>query len=120
VEHADRFADQLQGEVINEPLAPVGYVLSGEIDLYVADALERRLREIAREHGEILDIDLADVEYCDSTGLRLFIKLTNEFAAHGGRLRLLRPSPSVVRLVRLTDTGSILDIPTTAGGATYP
>ena len=35
----------------------LGYVLSGEIDLYVADALERRLREIAREHGEILDVD---------------------------------------------------------------
>ena len=82
----------------------------------MADALEQRLREIAREHGEILDVDLADVEYCDSTGLRLFIKLTNEFAAHGGRLRLLRPSASVLRLVRLTDTGAILGIPTTGGG----
>ena len=48
----------------------------------------------------------------------LFIKLSNEFAAHGGWLRLLRPSPSVVRLVRLTDTGSILGIPTTAAEET--
>jgi anti-sigma B factor antagonist len=115
VADVDRFEGQLRGEVMEDPGAPVGYMLAGEIDAYVADALERRLREIAREHGEILDVDLADVEYCDSTGLRMFIKLSNEFAAHGGRLRLLRPSASVVRLVRLTDTGSILGIAATAG-----
>ena len=118
MEHADRFEGQLRGEVTEDPHAPVGYTLAGEIDAYVAEALERRLREIARDHGEILDVDLADVAYCDSTGLRLFIKLSNEFAAHGGRLRLLRPSPSVVRLVRLTDTGAILGIPTTAADET--
>jgi anti-anti-sigma factor len=118
MEHVDRFEGQLRGEVVVDPHAPVTYVLSGEIDAYVAEALERRLREIARERGEILDVDLADVEFCDSTGLRMFIKLCNEFAAGGGRLRFLRPSPSVVRLVRLTDTGSILGIPTTTGDET--
>jgi anti-anti-sigma factor len=111
VEHPDRFDDQLRGEVIAGADGPVRYALDGEIDTYVADALEDRLRQVAAEHGEIIDLELAEVAYCDSSGLRLFIKLSNELAARGGRLRFVRPSPAVMRLVELTNTASILGLP---------
>ena len=95
----------------------VVYALAGEIDTYVADALGRRLRELADEHAEVLELDLADVAYCDSSGLRILITLSNELGTRGGRLRLLRPSPAVLRLVRLTDTAAILGLrPGTGGG----
>ena len=111
VEHPDRFDGQLSGDVVAGAAGPVVYALAGEIDMYVADALERRLREVAAEHGEIIEVDLAEVAYCDSSGLRVFIKLSNELAARGGRLRFVRPSPAVMRLVELTNTASILGLP---------
>ena len=111
VEHPDRFDGQLSGDVVAGAAGPVVYALAGEIDTYVADALERRLREVAAEHGEIIEVDLAEVTYCDSSGLRVFIKLSNELAARGGRLRFVRPSRAVMRLVELTNTASILGFP---------
>ena len=111
VEHPDRFDGQLSGDVVAGAAGPVVYALAGEIDTYVADALERRLREVAAEHGEIIEVNLAEVAYCDSSGLRVFIKLSNELAARGGRLRFVRPSRAVMRLVELTNTASILGFP---------
>ena len=110
VEDPDRFDGQLRGAVVDGAGGPVVYALTGEIDAYVADALEDRLRRVAAEHGEVIDLDLAEVAYCDSSGLRVFIKLSNELAARGGRLRFVRPSPAVLRLVDLTNTGSILGL----------
>ena len=89
VEDPDRFDGQLRGEVIAGAGGPVRYALD----------------------GEIIELDLAEVTYCDSSGLRVFIKLSNELAARGGRLRLVRPSPAVLRLVDLTNTASILGLP---------
>ena len=111
VEHPDRFEGQLRGVVAAGAAPPVVYALAGEIDMYVADALELRLRHLAAEHGEIIEVDLAEVTFCDSSGLRVFIKLSNELAARGGRLRLARPSQPFLRLVELTDTASILGFP---------
>jgi anti-sigma B factor antagonist len=110
VENPDRFEGQLRGAVSDGAGGPVVYALTGEIDTYVADALEDRLRQIAAEHGEIIELDLAEVAYCDSSGLRVFIKLSNELAARGGRLRFVRPSPAVLRLLDLTNTASILGL----------
>jgi anti-anti-sigma factor len=110
VEAPDRFDGQLRGAVVDGADGPVVYALAGEIDAYVADALEDRLRQVAAEHGEIIELDLAEIAYCDSSGLRVFIKLSNELAARGGRLRLVRPSPAVLRLVDLTNTGAILGL----------
>ena len=111
VENPDRFEGQLLGVVAADGARPVVYALAGEIDMYVADALERRLRDIAAEHGEIIEVDLAEVTFCDSSGLRVFIKLCNELAARGGRLRFARPSQPFLRLVELTNTASILGVP---------
>ena len=114
--NADRFNGQLRGEVMisDADSGRLAYALIGEIDIYVVDALEQRLQEIAREHADILDLDLADVTYCDSSGLSVFIRLSNDLGARGGRLGILRPSPAVLRLVHLTDTAAILGLESAA------
>ncbi len=93
--NADRFNGQLRGEVMISDAEGdrLVYALIGEIDIYVVNTLEQRLQEIAREHADILDLDLADVTYCDSSGLSVFIRLSNDLGARGGRLGILRPRP---------------------------
>jgi anti-anti-sigma factor len=109
-EPPDRFDDRLPGDLGGGDDGPVVYALTGEIDMYVADRLEQRLRQVAAARGEIIDLDLAEVAYCDSSGLRVLIQLSNELAARGGRSRLVRPSAAVLRLVKLTNTASVLGL----------
>jgi anti-anti-sigma factor len=67
------------------------------------------VREIA-DGAAPLDLDLAEVAFMDSTGLRSLFHLHDIATAHGGRLRLLRPSPRVMRLLEMTNTADQFEI----------
>src|SRR4051794_25415833 len=49
-----------------------------------------------------VDLDLAHLTFCDSSGLTALIQARNEAARAGTRLRLLAVSPSVTALLELT------------------
>jgi anti-anti-sigma factor len=76
--------------------------LSGELDLRSAPAFTRQLAAIQRETtGEVL-LDLRNLEFMDSTGLRLIIQAHFAAQASGPRLHLRLGSPQVRRLFELT------------------
>jgi len=74
----------------------------GELDLATVPILERAAAEALGEHPEELVIDLSQLAFIDSTGLRLLITLHDESAEQGWALRLLRPAESPRSLFRLT------------------
>ncbi len=51
----------------------VELLLAGELDLGAAPQLEQRLREIERSRPSRLVIDLSELTFMDSTGLRLLL-----------------------------------------------
>jgi anti-anti-sigma factor len=69
----------------------------GEIDLATADFVREA---IAREHapGETLVIDLRNVGFMDTSGLRLVLELTERAGSEGFALRVVR-GPSTVQRV---------------------
>jgi anti-sigma B factor antagonist len=70
---------------------------TGELDIGTAHRLERALLE-GREPGDRVVLDLADLEFIDSTGLRVIVHAVN--AAERGRWELrLRHGPRAVRRV---------------------
>jgi anti-sigma B factor antagonist len=79
------------------------YALSGDIDLVTSEHLLARVRQIT-DGATPLDLDLAGVGFMDSTGLRSLFHLHDIATAHGGRLRLLRPSERILRLLEVTGT----------------
>jgi anti-sigma B factor antagonist len=76
--------------------------LTGEVDVDTAPGLDQRLRELAAAGHPNLLIDLSEVEFMDSTGLRSIVRAQYSADSDGRRLTLRRGCPQVQRLFELT------------------
>jgi anti-anti-sigma factor len=84
-------------EVFDDP-DTVRLVLSGELDLAVAEMVGDRLRQL-RKAGCDVRLDLAKLEFIDSSGLRELIGALAESRADGWRLDI---DPQLSAAVRRT------------------
>jgi anti-sigma B factor antagonist len=74
--------------------------VAGEVDLAVAGELIRAgCEQVALAPSETLYLDLSGVTFMDSTALSALITIRNAASAP---VVLVRPSPSVLRLLQLT------------------
>ncbi len=83
--------------------------LEGELDLASADMLEREVRKLRLDGRDCVVVDLRNVEFMDSTGLRVLLSLRNAAKRAGQRLILVRGPRQVQRLFELTATGPLFD-----------
>ncbi len=83
--------------------------LTGDVDISVREELRLRLDAAATQSNEV-DIDLAAVDYADSTALSIFISLRNKLRARGGRVRLLSPRPAVLKILRYAGLDQAFEI----------
>jgi anti-sigma B factor antagonist len=72
--------------------------LRGEVDLSNVDRLQQRI-ERAVEGAEAVVIDLTEVDYIDSQGLRLLKRVEKKLADSGSALEIVAPPASVARSV---------------------
>jgi anti-anti-sigma factor len=78
-------------------------VITGEIDFANALSLQSQISAACVEHGmRSLVLDLAGVEFMDSSGLRTILHLRRELAGARGGLVLLSPTPQVRGILTLT------------------
>jgi anti-anti-sigma factor len=73
-------------------------IVRGELDLATVGTLCAKIARL-REDGAraVAVIDLGDLSFCDSTGLRGLIGEARETEISGGRVRLVAPRRSIVR-----------------------
>lgn len=83
-------------------------VAIGDIDLASADYLRGELLR-AIEHGTTV-LDLAGVEFCDSSGLRVLMEVDRKARANGVSFLLAAPTASVQRLLSLTKAHEFLAV----------
>ena len=89
--------------------------LRGELDLATAPLLHKHidaLRAGNGQHRALVLLDLAEVTFCDSSGLRALLEILDRCHRVGTNLRLTNVPPSVHRLFQLTGTTSVLNIDT--------
>jgi anti-sigma B factor antagonist len=82
--------------------------LVGELDLSGAQQLEACLDEVERESPTRLIIDLGDLAFIDSTGLRLLLQADARARERGCELLLRRGQPSVQRVFEVTGALDVL------------
>jgi anti-sigma B factor antagonist len=70
----------------------------GQIDVHTAPGLRRELVALTDEGATSIVVDGRDLEFIDSSGLRVIVEASSRFQARGGRLLLRNLRPSV-RLV---------------------
>lgn len=82
--------------------------LAGELDLATAPELNAAIDRLAAEgHRELL-LDLAELTFCDSTGIAAFVRGDNLAAAAGGWLRLTGATGRVARVLQVTGLAEVL------------
>jgi anti-anti-sigma factor len=93
----------------------VHVVLIGELDISTAQRLEDDLRRVEAERPELIALDLQQLSFMDSTGLRLLITADSRARDEGRRLVIVQGNEMVQRVMRLTRLDERLTIVPDAG-----
>lgn len=101
---------KVEFEVPGEEVAPGVIVLAPaeELDLASVPQLEAAVSETLRSGTVHLVLDLGRLTFVDSSGLRLFLALSQRAKAEDWQLTLTRPSAPVRTLFEITGAGPSL------------
>jgi anti-sigma B factor antagonist len=84
---------------------------SGELDMATTPVLDRAVGEVlARDDVAALVVDLTEVRFMDSSGIRALLQARNAVAERGGQFSLTRPSEQVAVVLRAAALDHIFDI----------
>ena len=84
-------------------------VLSGELDIASADAVQAMLeRGEATTALQNIVVDLRELRFIDSTGLRLLIEAARRAETAAYRLRIVRPAAAVFRVFEIAGVDTLL------------
>jgi stage II sporulation protein AA (anti-sigma F factor antagonist) len=95
---------------IEERGGAVHALLRGELDISTAPRLDEALARTEAEGPRLLVIDLSELTFMDSTGLRLLIGADSRAREEGRRLVLIQGNEMVQRVLRLTRLDERLEI----------
>ena len=110
--HARRPMDDHAQLLIETTITAVGPVLlvTGEIDAFTATAFESALMALDVALGQRVVVDLAEVTFIDSAGLRRLLTMQRHFSKAAIEFVLRRPSAIVRRLLEITMLDAALTI----------
>ena len=86
--------------------ATVVMAVTGDIDIHTAPQLSERLEALRAEGRAAVVVDLAGVNFLDSSALGVLIAAHRELTEAGGGLRLAAPRPQVRKvfaIIRLAE-----------------
>lgn len=84
-------------------------VLAGELDLVGVPVLEEHLARVEQNGVTGIMLDLHQVTFVDSSGLKAFLQASERAKTNGHRIVLVGASPVCQRLFTLTRTEFLLD-----------
>jgi anti-sigma B factor antagonist len=85
-------------------------VAAGELDLATAEELEAGLKELEARAPAVVVLDLRELEFMDSTGLRAVIAADARARDRGARLVVVRAPGEVDRVFKLTRMDQHLEL----------
>lgn len=80
--------------------------LDGELDLATIDYLDDALDLAALDDPEVVLVDLRELTFMDSTGLKSLLEADKRCRARGGRLVLVRGGQRTQRILEIAGVGS--------------
>ncbi|HEX5913790.1 MAG TPA: STAS domain-containing protein [Rubrobacter sp.] len=83
--------------------------LSGELDVAAAPSLRENLARVEASGATTIMLDLREVTFIDSSGLKEFLEARSRAKDNGHRLLMSGASPAAQRLFELTETRFLLD-----------
>lgn len=83
--------------------------LSGELDMATAPILRENLARVEDSGAVSIMLDLSEVTFIDSSGLKEFLEARSRAQDNGHRLLMSGASPAAQRLFELTGTRFLLE-----------
>ena len=98
-------------EIIKEE-TPKGakFTLKGRVDSLNADLLQLRLEETLKEGQTNIILNMFQVEYICSNGIRVILKTYKEAMEAGGSVKIEQPSEAVSKVLSLTSLDGMLTL----------
>lgn len=84
--------------------------LSGRLDTITSPQLEEEISNISLDEIEIIILDIKELEYISSAGLRLILKIHKKMSAKGGVLKLINVNEMISEVFYMTGMSDFLDI----------
>ncbi len=100
-----------------EEAGRVVVVAIGEVDVYTAPRLDAELSRLTADGRTDLVVDLARVDFLDSTGLSVLVKALKRVREADGRLDLVVTSDRVAKVFRITGLDQLIPLHPTLADA---
>ena len=84
--------------------------LDGKLDIAGAREIEGKIASYSAGEKPRLIVDLSDVEFIASIGIRLLTLTAKSIASRGGKMILLNPNPDVQHVLDVTGIPAIVPI----------
>ena len=94
--------------VKNRRGAALELVLQGRLDAYWADHLDAAIAEVVREGHRHLALNMANVEFLTSAGIRVLLKYYKQLSRIDGALAITQPAAIVAEVLRSMGLGKLI------------
>lgn len=84
--------------------------LKGRLDTMTAPQLDDEVKGIDFDEVETVTLNLKDLEYISSSGLRVILALYKNLKNKGGNLKIVNVSNTIMELFSMTGMADYLDI----------
>lgn len=81
---------------------------SGELDLVTAEPFRREVRAALAEEPALLEIDLTDVSFLDSSGIAVLASALRAQRERAAVMHVVNPQPIVRRALELVGLGMLI------------
>ena len=84
--------------------------LKGRLDTMTAPQFDDEVKSIDFDEVETVTLNLKDLEYISSSGLRVVLALYKNLKSKGGNLKIVNVSNTIMELFSMTGMADYLDI----------
>ena len=86
------------------------YKLAGRLDGASSSTHEKALQELLVGDVHSINIDLSELDYVSSAGLRVLLVAAKAAKAKGGKVTLISPKPSTMEVLKISGFDKIIPI----------
>jgi anti-anti-sigma factor len=98
-----------------EVMTPIVVSIAGELDMAREIELLELVMSVDAPTGATVDVDMSEVSFVDSRGLRAVLRAKAFLADRKCELRLLKPTRQILNLLDLTGLAEVLTVVSDGG-----
>lgn len=84
--------------------------LAGDLDVYSEEEFRDFIEDELKNKNLDLVIDIKDLDYLDSTGLGMFMKIYKMYEENGQKVKIINPKENILKLFKITDLTDIFEM----------